>query len=183
MASFAERMTGALKADVHTFEEIEADQTALPQAIAVIVIAGIASLIGNVFRIGIIGGFMMLLVSVCVSALYALIVVLIGTQVMPEPTTKADFNEAFRVIGFTAAPGVFNVLAIIPFLGPLLSLVIWIWTIVVGVVAVRQVLDYSNTGRAIIVCLIAGVICWIVSVMILTPLLVGSLVVRGMTGY
>ena len=55
--------------------------------------------------------------------------------------------------------------------------------VVVGVVAVRQVLDYSNTGRAIIVCLIAGVICWIVSVMILTPLIVGSYVVRSVTGF
>ena len=183
MASFAERMTGAMKADVRTFEEIEADQTALPQAVAVIVIAGIASLIGNVFRVGIIGGFMFLIVNLIAYALWALVVVLIGTKVMPEPATKADFNEGFRVMGFTAAPGVFNVLAIIPFLGPLISFVIWIWMIVVGVVAVRQVLDYSNTGRAIIVCLIAGVICWIVSVMILTPLLVGSFVVRSMTGY
>jgi hypothetical protein len=183
MASFAERMTGAMKADVRTFEEIEADQTALPQAVAVIVIAGIASLIGNVFRAGIIGGFMFLIVNLIAYALWALVVVLIGTKVMPEPSTKADFNEGFRVMGFTAAPGVFNILAIIPFLGPLISLVIWLWMIVVGVVAVRQVLDYSNTGRAIIVCLIAGVICWIVSVMILTPLIVGSYVVRSVTGF
>ena len=183
MASFAERMTGAMKADVKTFEEIEADQTALPQAVAAIVIAGLASLIGNVFRVGIIGGFMFLIVTLCSYALWALVVVLIGTKVMPEPSTKADFNEGFRVMGFTAAPGVFNVLAIIPFLGPVISFVIWIWMIVVGVVAVRQVLDYSNTGRAIIVCLIAGVICWVVSVMILTPLLFGSVVVRSMTGY
>ena len=182
MASFAERMTGAMKADVRTFEEIEADQTALPQAVAVIVIAGVASLIGNVFRVGIIGGFMFLIVNLIAYALWALVVVLIGTKVMPEPSTKADFNEGFRVMGFTAAPGVFNVLAIIPFLGPVISLVIWLWMIVVGVVAVRQVLDYSNTGRAIIVCLLAGVICWIVSVMILTPLIVGSYVVRSVTG-
>jgi Yip1-like protein len=183
MASFAERMTGAMKADVRTFEEIEADQTALPQAIAVIVIAGLASLIGNVFRVGIIGGFMFLIVSLCGYALWALVVVFIGTKVMPEPTTKADFNDGFRVMGFTAAPGVFNVLAIVPFLGPVISFVIWIWMIVVGVVAIRQVLDYSNTGRAIIVALIAGVICWIVTVVILTPLLVGSFVARSMTGY
>jgi len=183
MASFAERMTGAMKADVKTFEEIEADQTALPQAIAAIVIAGLASLIGNVFRVGIIGGFMFLIVTLCSYVLWAFVVVLIGTKVMPEPTTKADFNEGFRVMGFTAAPGVFNVLAIIPILGYVISFAIWIWMIVVGVVAVRQVLDYTNTGRAIIVCLIAGVICWIVSVMILTPLLVGSFVVRSMTGY
>lgn len=182
MASFAERMAGAMKADIRTFEEIEADQTALPQAVAVIVIAGIASLIGNVFRVGIIGGFMFLIVNLIAYALWALVVVLIGTKVMPEPATKADFNEGFRVMGFTAAPGVFNVLAIIPFLGPLISFAIWLWMIVVGVVAVRQVLDYSNTGRAIIVCLLAGVICWIVSVMILTPLIVGSYVVRSVTG-
>lgn len=183
MASFAERMTGAMKADVQTFEEIEADQTALPQAVAAIVIAGFASLIGNVFRVGIIGGFMFLIITLCSYALWALVVVLIGTKIMPEPTTKADFNEGFRVMGFTAAPGVFNVLAIIPFLGPVISFVIWIWMIVVGVVAVRQVLDYSNTGRAIIVCLIAGVICWLVSVMILTPLLVGRFVLQSVTGY
>ena len=183
MASFAERMTGAMKADVRTFEEIEADQTALPQAVAVIVIAGLASLIGNVFRVGIVGGFMFLILNLCGYALWVLVTVLIGTKVMPEPTTKADFNEGFRVMGFTAAPGVFNVLAIIPFLGPVISFVIWIWMIVIGVVAVRQVLDYSNTGRAIIVCLIAGVICWIVTVVVLTPLLVGSFVVRSMTGY
>jgi Yip1-like protein len=176
-------MTGAMKADVHTFEEIEADQTALPQAVAVIAIAGLASLIGNVFRVGIIGGFMFLLLTLCSYALWALVVVLLGTKVMPEPTTKADFNEGFRVMGFTAAPGVFNILAIIPFLGPVISFVIWIWMIVVGVVAIRQVLDYSNTGRAIIVALIAAVICWIITAVILTPLLVGGIVIRSLTGY
>jgi len=54
--------------------------------------------------------------------------------------------------------------------------------IVVGVVAVRQVLDYSNTGRAVIVCLIAGVACWIVTTLILVPLLVSSFIIRGLTG-
>jgi Yip1 domain len=181
-ASLVERMTGAMKADVKTFQEIEADPTAIGQAVTVIVIAGIASLIGNVWRIGISGGLMMLIANLCGYALWALLVVLIGTKLMPEPATKADFNEGFRVIGFTAAPGVFNVLAIIPFLGPLISFVIWIWMVVVGVVAVREVLDYSNTGRAIIVCLIAAVICWIVSTLILLPLLVGNAVLRGMAG-
>ena len=65
MASFAERMTGAMKADVNTFEEIEADQTAPPQAVAVIVIAGIASLIGNSWRFGICSGIHDRCSSVC----------------------------------------------------------------------------------------------------------------------
>ena len=180
MGSLTARMTGAMQADVKTFQEIEADPTAISQAVTVIIIAGIASLIGNMFRIGIIHGAMMLVVNVIGYALWTLLVVLIGTKVMPEPATKADFNEAFRVIGFTASPGVFNVLAIVPFLGPLISFVVWIWMVVVGVVAVREVLDYSNTGRAIIVCLIAAFICWIVSFFVLVPLLIGSAIVSAL---
>lgn len=174
MASLGERMVGAMKADVKTFQEIEADPTAIGQAVTVIVIAGVASLVGNIFRSGIFVGMMMLIVSLISYALWSLLVVLIGTKLMPEPTTKADFNEAFRVVGFTAAPGVFNVLAIIPFLGPLISLVVSLWMIVIGVIAVREVLDYSNTGRAIIVCLIAMLVVWIVTLVVLTPLLIGG---------
>ena len=177
MASLAERMTGAMKADVKTFREIEADPTAMGQAVTVIVIAGVASIIGNVWRVGVAAGVMTLIANLIGYALWTLLVVLIGTKVMPEPTTKADFSEAFRVIGFTASPGVFNVLAIIPFLGPLISFAVWIWMVVIGVVAVREVLDYSNTGRAIIVCLIAVVICWIIVSIVLLPLFVGSALV------
>ena len=176
MASLTERMVGAMKADVKTFQEIEADPTAMGQAITVIVIAGVAALIGNVFRSGVTGGFMALVISLIGYAIWSFMVVIIGTKLMPEPTTKADFPEAFRVIGFTASPGVFNVLAIIPFLGPLISFVISLWVLVIGVIAVREVLDYSNTGRAIVVCLIAFVVYLCVVCFILTPLLVARAV-------
>jgi hypothetical protein len=181
MADLTGRMIGAMQADVKTFNEIEADPNALTQAVTVIVIAGIAKLIGNVFRAGIIVGVVGLIASVVAYALFSLLVFLIGTKLMPEPTTKADFNETFRVIGFAAAPGVFNVLAIIPFLGVLISFVIAIWSLVIGVIAVREVLDYSNTGRAIIVCLIAAVICWIVVFLVMLPLFAAAGLAHAMT--
>ena len=124
---------------------------------------------------------MQLILTLIGYALWSLVIVLVGTKVMPEPTTKADFNEAFRVIGFTAAPGVFNVLAIIPFLGPLISLVVSIWMLVIGVIAVREVLDYSNTGRAIIVVLIAACVVFIVNFLILAPLLLGAAMMGALT--
>lgn len=170
MASLADRMIGAMKADVKTLQEIEADPSALGQAVTVIVIAGVASLIGQIFRQSIMAGIMALCVTIIGYAVWSILIVLIGTKLMPEPTTKADFAEAFRVIGFSASPGVFNVLAIIPFLGPLISFVISIWMLIIGVIAVREVLDYSNTGRAIIVCLIAFVIYWIIVFFVLTPI-------------
>ncbi len=61
MADLTGRMIGAMQADLKTFTEIEADPNAMGQAITVIVIAGIASLIGNIFRRGIIGGILGLL--------------------------------------------------------------------------------------------------------------------------
>ena len=177
MASLGQRMVGAMQADVKTFQEIEADPTAIGQAVTVIVIAGVASLLGNIFRVGLMGGIMYLIVNLLTYALWTLVIVLIGTKVMPEPTTKADFNEALRVIGFTASPGVFNVLAIIPFLGVLISFLVSIWMLVIGVIAVREVLDYSNTGRAIVVCVIAFIIYLCIVFFILTPLLVARAVI------
>jgi len=182
MADLAGRMIGAMQADVKTFEEIEADPNALTQAVTVIVIAGVSSLIGNFFRAGLAAGITGLVVSLLGYALFALLVFLIGTKLMPEPTTKADFNEAFRTIGFAAAPGVFNILAIVPFLGPLIGFVIGLWSLVLGVIAVRAVLDYSNTGRAIIVCLIAGVVCWIAIMIVMLPIMAMLFVARAATG-
>jgi hypothetical protein len=172
MASLQERMIGAMRGDVKTFEEIEADPSAIGQAVTVIIIGAVAALIGNIFRSGIGGGIAAMIMTLIGYAIWSFLIVIIGTKVMPEPATKADFQEAFRVIGFTASPGIFNVLAIIPFLGPLISFVIGLWMLVIGVIAVRQVLDYSNTGRAIIVCLIALIVWWCIVFLVLTPIFI-----------
>jgi hypothetical protein len=181
MGDLTGRMIGAAQADVKTLSEIEADPNAFTQAVIVIVIAGVASLIGNLFRGGIGAGIIGLVGSLVGYALFSLLVFLIGTKLMPEPTTKADFNETFRTVGFAASPGVLNVLAIIPYLGPLISLLIAIWSLVIGVIAVREVLDYSNTGRAIVVCLIAFVVCLIIYSLLLIPILGAMLVSRSLT--
>jgi hypothetical protein len=182
MADLTGRMIGAMQADVKTFAEIEADTSALGQAVTVIVIAGIASLVGDIFRGGIVAGVIGLIGSLVGYALFSFLVCLIGTKLMPEPSTKADFNEAFRVIAFAASPGVFNVLAIIPVLGVLIKFVVAIWSLVIAVIAVREVLDYSNTGRAIVVCLIAFVVCAIVWMLLILPLLMAAFVARAAIG-
>jgi hypothetical protein len=182
MADLTGRMIGAMQADVKTFTEIEADPNAMGQAITVIVIAGIASLIGNIFRRGIIGGILGLITSIVGYAVFSLLVFLVGTKLMPEPTTKADFNQTFRVVGFAASPAIFNVLAIIPFLGVLISLLVGIWSLVIGVIAVREVLDYSNTARAIIVAVIAGIACAFIIFIVLLPILAIAGLARAVTG-
>lgn len=178
MASLGQRMAGAMKADVAIFEEIEQDPNAMGQAVTVIVIAGVAGLIGNIFRSGLGGGMFALVVSLIGYAVWAVMVTIVGTKLMPEPSTKADFAETFRTVAFAASPGIFNVIAIIPFLGPLLSFLISIWSLVIMVIAVRTVLDYTSTGRAIIVCLIGFCVYWFVF-FIFGIMFVGSRMIFG----
>lgn len=174
MASFGDRVVGAMKLSPATFQEVENDSTAMGQAVGVIVLAAVASGIGTIWFTGI-GGIVMGVLRALVGYLvWTTIVWLIGTKVMPEPATKADFPETFRVVGFAAAPGLLSVLTIIgiiPVLGWLLAaligLLILIWTIAAMVVAVREVLDYSSTGKAAIVVVI-GAIAYIVISAILT---------------
>jgi hypothetical protein len=169
MTDLTGRMIGALRADVKTLNEIEADPNAFTQAIMVILIAGVASLIGSV-GLGVAPALLGLVASLLGYMVFSALVFLIGTRFMPEPTTKADFNETFRTVGFAASPGIFRVLAILPIIGYLVSFVVFLWTIVITVVAVREVLDYSSTARAIIVSLIAAAICLVMWVAILLPL-------------
>src|SRR5262249_3525168 len=86
MADLTTRMIGAMQADVKTLTEIENDPSAFPQAVTVIFIAGIAALIGNIFRQGIGLGIVALISSFVFYGLFSFLCYAIGTKVMPEPT-------------------------------------------------------------------------------------------------
>jgi hypothetical protein len=167
-----------MKLDPKAFEEVEHDPTAMGQAAGVIVLAAVAAGIGNLFYGGLSGIVWGVIISLISYLAWAAIVWLVGTKVMPDPTTKADFPETFRVIGFAAAPGLLGIVTIIPLLGWLLMFVIWLWMIAAMVIAVREVLDYSNTGKAVIVVVIGFCVNLIVSAM-LTAMFIGSAMIRG----
>lgn len=154
MASMVDRMIGAAKLDAKTFEEVEHDETSIGQAMVVVLLAAVAAGIGGMGRAGITGLFGALIAAVIGWAIWAGIVFLVGTKLLPEPQTKADFPEVLRTIGFAASPGVLNVLGIIPFLGVLVGLIAALWQLAAMVVAVRQALDYQTTGKAVLVCVI-----------------------------
>ena len=163
MTSFQNRMIRAAKLDVQLYEEVEADQGAMAQAMTVVILSAIAAGIGsaNVGLLGIVVGTIAALVGWYV---WAFITYFIGTKFLPEPQTRADHKELMRTIGFSSAPGLIRVLGIIPGLRDLLFLVAAIWMLIAMVIAVRQALDYTSTWRAIGVCMIG----WVVQLLILT---------------
>lgn len=179
MASFGERVVGAMSLKASTFQEVEHDPTAMGQAVGVIVLAAVSTGIGWIFYDGLTGIVTRTIMSLIGFAVWALIVWLVGTKVMPDAATKADFPETFRTIGFAAAPGILGIVTIIPLLGWLLLFAIWVWQIAAMVIAVREVLDYTDTVKAVIVVVI-GWLVQLVVIAILGLTLAGTAMMTGM---
>ncbi len=174
MASFIDRMVGAAKLNVGVYEEVEADTGATGQAMGVVLLSSLAGGIGSVgLGAGGSGG----VVAGGIGALlgwvsWAFVTYLIGTRLLPEPQTRADVGELMRTLGFAQSPGLVRILGVIPVLGPLVLIVVSIWMLVAMVIAVRQALDYTNTLRAVGVCLVGWVLSLVITIVFV--LLFGS---------
>jgi hypothetical protein len=155
-------MIRAAKLDVNLYEEVEADKGAMGQAMQVVILSSVAAGIGTIGTTGIKGLVLGTIVALVGWFIWAFLTYFIGTRLLPEPQTKADYGELLRTIGFSSSPGVLRVLGIIPMLGNILNFIVGIWMLVAMVIAVRQALDYNSTWRAVGVCLIG----WIVQITI-----------------
>jgi len=160
MANFGNRIFRAARLDVALYEQVEADKSALGQAMGVVVLSSIAAGIGSSSKAGLFGMLMGVVVALVGWYIWAYLTYFIGTRLLPEPQTKADHGELLRTIGFSSSPGLIRVLGIIPGLRSIVFPIAAIWMLVAMVIAVRQALDYSSTLRAIGVCLIG----WIVQI-------------------
>ena len=166
MSSFANRMVRAAKLDVSLYEEVEADKQAMGQAMGVVVLASLAAGIGSAGSTGISGLLLGTLAALFGWFIWAFITFYVGTKLLPEPQTEADYGELLRTTGFSSSPGVLRILGIVPLLETIIFVVCGIWMLVAMIIAVRQALDYKSTWRAISVCfigwLIQAVLFWIV---------------------
>ncbi len=158
MASFTERMIGAARLDVNTYEEVEADTTATTQAMVAVLLSSLAAGIGALGVLGITGLVKTAVISLVGWVIWAGLTFLIGTKILPEPQTRADMGELLRTLGFAASPGILRVAGIVPFIGWIISIAAVLWMLVAMVIAVRQALDYKSTLRAVGVCAIGFVV-------------------------
>ncbi|MBI2910408.1 MAG: YIP1 family protein [Chloroflexi bacterium] len=169
-----DRMIRAARLDVSLYEEVERDTKATSQALQVVIIVALATGIGNLISMavtprGLGGGAAALLAGIIGAAVFwavwSFLIFLIGTKFFGGTAT---YGEVLRCIGFADTPGVLNILRFIPVLGGLISLIVFIWLIVAGVIAVRQSLDI-DTGKAIAVAFIAGIIGIIAMGIVMIP--------------
>ena len=152
--SMIERMVRASRLDINIFEEVEADTSATNQALLIVALVALATGIASLGTTGPIGLFVGVVLAIAGWALWAWIVHLIGTKIIPSHSTHADWGQLARTLGFAQSPGIFRALGFIPVVGNIIFAVASIWMLVAMVVAVRQALDYTSTLRAIAVVLI-----------------------------
>lgn len=159
--TLTERMIGAAMLDVSVYEEVEHDTTATTQAAIVVAIVAACGAIGA-WQFGGRG-----MLGAVVSALagwlvWAAITWFIGTRFFRGTAT---LDELLRTLGFAQSPGVLLLVLAIPLLGWLAAVIVGpvvaVWTLVTGVVAIRQALDV-DTGTAVLTAL-AG---WVVKLLL-----------------
>lgn len=150
-------MLRAAKLDAQLYEEVEADKSAMPQAIIVVVLSSLAFGIGIIDIYGSSAILRITIISLISWFVWAYVIYFIGVKILPTPETVSDHGELLRTIGFSCSPGILRVLVLLPFVGPLIFIIIEAWTLIAMVIAVRQALDYKSTFRAFIVCVIGWV--------------------------
>jgi hypothetical protein len=174
MNQLMENMLRAAKLDVAFYEKAEADKSMFRQAMLVVVLSSVAGGIGSIGQAGL-GGIVIGTIGALVGwYIWAYLTYFIGTKFLAEPQTNADMGELLRTIGFSSAPGIIRIAGIIPGLNAIVNIVAGIWMLIAMVVAVRQALDYSSTGRAVAVCIIGWIVQMVIVMLLLSLFLAGS---------
>ena len=154
--TFLLRLVGAAALDASTYEEVEADRTATPQALFVIVLSSVAAGIGAKGMNGDAATFRFFAEASVLALLawiaFAFVMFQVGSRLLPTPETHVDVGELLRTLGFAATPGLIQVFGMIPGAMVPVFLLAIVWTLAATVVAVRQALDFTSTARAIAVC-------------------------------
>ena len=164
-----ERIVRAIRLDWTVFREIAKDPGAMKEAAIIVVVVTFLSAIGSgIASSNFVVGF---LVSWAAEILigwigWAIITYLVGTVVFKG---KTDIAEMMRVLGYAKTPVLLGLFSFVPCVGWLIALAGWVLSLIAGVLAVREAMDF-DTGNAIITVVISWMVALIFNVIILLPL-------------
>ena len=175
------RVVRAARLDVSLYSEVEADTSLNREALTVVIIvtilAAVGSFVGSLllsFEIvpAILGLAWAIIWGIAGYYVWAYLTWFIGTRFFKG---TAEPGELLRTLGYAYGPRVLGVFAIIPCIGAIPALIGAIWSLVTGVVAVREALD-TTTGNAVITVAIGWAVILVIS------LVVGGIIGVGAVG-
>ena len=173
------RAIRAAKLDLSLYREVEHDASLNQEALMVVIIAsllaGIGALIGGLFS-GV--GFALMAVvwtivwGIAGYYIWAYLTWFIGTRLFQG---TAEPGELMRTLGYASGVRALSFFSFLPCVGWIIALGAAIWSLVTGVIAVREALNF-DTGKAIITVAIGWLIVLVIGA------LVGGIVGVGMGG-
>lgn len=158
-----DRMMRAAKIDIMLYREVEQDLGATSQAFTVVVIGGASTGIGVgaglalAFQnpvVALLAVIAVVAMAVLGWAVWSFLTYFVGTRLFDGTAT---YGELLRTLGFAYSPHALGVVNIIPCVGPVVGFGLSIWSLVAGVVAVREALNF-DTGKAIATVVIGWII-------------------------
>lgn len=158
MGLFAYRLLGAAILDGGMYEGIEADRRTTLQAMAAVMLASLAAGIGAGEWLGTRVATLAAVTALAIItwSAWAMLVFQIGTRVMPDADTQADWGQLLRTTGFASAPGLLLVFGLIPNGRTAVFCVVGVWMFAAMVFGVKHALDYRHGARALAVCGLAA---------------------------
>ena len=163
-----DRILRVIKLDKSVYAEVETDESAMSQAVTVVAIVAVLSAIGGgigalINDTSFVSAFLVAIVSAFISwVVWAAVTYFVGTTIFHG---EATIGEMLRVIGFAQAPLVLNVLSFIPCLGPIISLLAWLFSLYTGFLAIQEGLDL-DTGKTAATVAIGWVVGFIITLVI-----------------
>jgi hypothetical protein len=164
-----DRIVRAIRLDWTVFREIATDPNAMKEAAIIVVVVTFLSAIGS--GISASNFFVGFLVSWAAEIIigwigWSILTYFVGTVLFKG---KTDIGEMMRVLGYAKAPVLLGLFSFIPCVGWLIALAGWVLSLIAGVLAVREAMEF-DTGNAIITVLISWVIALVINMIIILPL-------------
>jgi hypothetical protein len=182
-----DRMMRAVRADVAFYEEAESNPSLTQEAYTIVgiiaVINAVVALIGGVMA----GDMGAALLGAIVSAvavfvgylIWSYLTYFIGTRVF---NGTADVGELQRTLAYAMTPQILSgLLGLIPLVGACVGIIPALWSLYLGVVAVRQALDF-DTGKAVLTTGAAWIVQFVIFFLVTSVLVGGAMGLGALTG-
>ncbi len=154
-----DRILRVIRLDWTVFREIALDPGAMTEAAIIVVVVTFLSAIGSGivadhFFVGFIVGWIANILLNWI--LWAILTYFVGTMLFQGRT---DISEMLRVLGYAVAPNLLGIFVFIPCLGWIAAIVGWVLSLIAGMFAVREAMEF-DTGKAVVTILIS----WFVAI-------------------
>jgi hypothetical protein len=184
-----DRIIRAIRLDSTLYRQVADDPNTMTEATIIVVVvtflAGIGSFIGLLIgKAGVGSAILSFFNTWLISGIligwigWAVLTYFVGTTLFKG---KTDIPEMMRVLGYASAPRLLGIFGIIPCLGWIAALAGWILSLIAGIIAVRESMEFDTTN-AVITVAIAWVIALVISFAIGAVLGVGVALTGGLAG-